>query len=361
MKSCRIRGSAHRAAPEGTCHQRVWAGPGSRTDVQSLAESGLIPRGSSQCVKTSNVLPFKPDNRASNQGGSSMRIRHRLTSAWAGILTAATLCGATARAELPAEKLFFLPNLQSDLRPTVERPMALGLRGQLKAPAPTWTDSGLWATRPEKLWGLSTVAAAGQPVWDPSTNAWYAWAMGMLVEVRPDGSLPVVLDSLPGHDFDLRVAARRVVYRDPEKDEIVLVDLDTGARKRLMQGWQFFNPRLSPDGSKVLVAESRAGGGHTWLVPVDGAPKDLGQSYHASWHPDGKQIAFVRLVHDGRVISASTLFLMDVHTRFERQLAVTRAQPLTRPAISPDGASLAFVDGRTNEIYVAPMPRSEVR
>ena len=314
----------------------------------------------------SNAPALSPDNPWDRFQLETETMCTRPASKWAAaaILAAATVASSLpAAAQLPAERLLFQPNLQTDLRPTLESPMTLGVRGKLQAPAPVWTRDGLWATRPERLWGLARAQAAGLPTWDPSTRAWYAWALGALVEVRPDGSLPVVLDSLPGHDFDLRAAQGLVVYRDPARDAIVLQRLD-GAREQrvLLSGWRFFNPRFSPDGKRVVVSESRSQGGHLWLVPLEGgAPRDLGRGNEPAWHPDGKRIVFTRFENDGKRRTSSTLLSLDLRTGLTVRLAFSREPVLARPTISPDGSWIALADDDTGEVVLAPLPLKEGR
>ncbi|MGI5863705.1 MAG: TolB family protein [Myxococcales bacterium] len=292
-----------------------------------------------------------------------MRERRPTTRTIGGGLLAAVLLGALpAGAQSLQDRLVFHPNLQTDLRPTLEHPMRLGPRGELKAPEPVWTRSGLWATRPNRLWGLAKSEDAGLPVWDPTTNAWYAWSMGALVEVKPDGRLPVLLDPFPSRDFDIRAALGLVVYADPDTQQIVLQRLDGDRDKRVLLTGNFFNPRFSPDGKKVVVSESRSQGGHIWLVPLRGdAPRDLGRGNQPSWHPDSQQVFFARFENDGRRHTSSSVFQLDLRAGSPRQLAVSRDPILTRPTISPDGSWIALADEQTGELLLARLPTAERR
>jgi hypothetical protein len=233
--------------------------------------------------------------------------------------------------------------------PALAAPLKLGQTVRY----PVWTEHGLWPAAPQSRAGLEKAQPAGLPVFDPSTRAWYASAQGALVRVETDGRLVVMTDNVQGRDVDVRGALKRAVSREPN-DTIVLHGWDGApSRKVLMIGGGFFNPRFSPDGTRVLVKESRAGGGHMWLITLDGAATDLGQGYDPVWHPDGRNVVFARVTHDGLVVSAADLWVMDVQTRAERELAHTAGVAEVQPAISPDGRWVAFADGRTGEGYVA--------
>ena len=59
-----------------------------------------------------------------------------------------------------------------------------------------------------------------------------------------------------------------------------------------------FNPRYSPDGSRILFSSRRSGFLEIWTCDSDGTnPRQLtflehGQTWHAEWSPGGKQVAF---------------------------------------------------------------------
>lgn len=236
---------------------------------------------------------------------------------------------------------------------SLAHPMRLDVRAEGSPLKPLWTKDGLFATPPAGLRGLAKAAHSGIPAWDPSSQAWYAMAEGALVRVEDGGALTVVVDGVQGVDVDFRASKGLAVSREPD-DTIVLWKVG-GGRKVLLSGPQYFRPRFSPDGSRVLVAESRAGGGHTWLVDLEGAATDLGQGYFATWHPDGKSLVFVRVATDGHVIESSTVHQLDLATRRERLLASTRAPALLEPAVSPDGRFVAFSAAREDAVLVAPL------
>lgn len=235
---------------------------------------------------------------------------------------------------------------------SIEHPYRLAATFE-RAPRPAWTRAGLVADVPEAPFGLAGSAKPGMPAYDASADAWFATSEGCLVRLEPDGSLPVVVDGPQGIDLDVRAAKGVAVTREPD-DTIVLWRFG-GGRTVLLSGPQYFRPRFSPDGTRVLVAESRASGGHSWVVDLDGKAVDLGQSIGATWHPDGKRVVFVRTVHDGYVVLSSTVHVLELATRRERLLGRTQAPPLLEPAVSPDGRLVAFRSATDDAVLVAPL------
>ncbi|HEY3450379.1 MAG TPA: hypothetical protein VGK67_28755 [Myxococcales bacterium] len=288
-----------------------------------------------------------------------------MTSKRIFVLTVAMLLGQAgfASAQGTSDRWLLHPDLQARRTASLDEPLSLG-RSESARPQPVWTAEGLWQTRPAGLRGLSKLAAeatpANDPVWDPSSQAWFAFAYGALVRVEADGRLPVVLANLPGHDFDVRAGHGLVVCRDSAKDRIVLLKTGSAGQERvLLEGGGFYNPRFSPDGSQVLVSQLKNGGGHLWLVSTaSGQARDLGEGYEPVWKPDGKQALLLRVTDDGERLTSSSLFLLDPATGAVRLLAAPRRHIVTRPALSPDGAWLAFVDSESQQVMVARLPEA---
>jgi hypothetical protein len=239
--------------------------------------------------------------------------------------------------------------------PSLERPLRVQT-GNAKLTRPLWSNEGLWPAVPTALRGLATVERCGFPVYDASSRAWYAAANGALVELRPDGRLPVVIGAaLQGRDIDVRARAGVLVSREPDHTIVLLRWADGEVRQRsvLISGARFFRPRLSPDGSRVLVAESRATGGHLWLLSLDGKATDLGPGYDGAWHPDGVRILFTRVSHDGHRVTAADLWQLELASGRRLQLTRTTDLAEVEPALSPDGRYLAFVDATSGDLYLA--------
>lgn len=254
-----------------------------------------------------------------------------------------------------------VPSLRADL--SLAQPLRLRLAKGVHAD-PMWSQAGLYANLPKSFAGLAGLDATGPAIYDPSSQSWYAGSRGAIVRVEHGGRLAVLVDGVQGRDVDVRGTAGVAVSREPD-DTVALVRfaergkaLATPVRSVLLRGEQFFEPRLSPDGKFVLVAESRAQGGHFWLVDLAGKARDLGQGYGAVWHPDGKRIVFMRIGHDGYRVTASELWIHDLASGREQLLGSTPGIAEVEPSVSPDGQWLAYGDALTGELCIAALPKS---
>jgi hypothetical protein len=259
------------------------------------------------------------------------------------------LLGSVAAAEerTPAMRL----EVGAELRPGLSRPLRL-TRGGDRARPPIWASKNeLWTRTPARFSGLASVGKPGTPVHD--AGGWYASANGCLVELRPDGGMPVLLHGVQGIDVDVKARHAVAVSREPDHTIVLHRWGRAPIRRVLLRGDRFHSPRLSPDGQRVLIEESRAAGGHLWLVEPSGQATDLGPGSGASWHPDGRRIIYSQLAGDGYRVTSADLFLMDVSTRRAVCLGRTPTVAEVSPVISPDGERVAFVDARSGELYLA--------
>jgi eukaryotic-like serine/threonine-protein kinase len=97
-------------------------------------------------------------------------------------------------------------------------------------------------------------------------------------------------------------------------------------------------PRFSPDGTSVLFIHSQ--GGSTSLQRITFLGNDphkvVEDAEQGDWSPDGKQIAFIRLLHQqDKILSA--LFLIDAAGGAERELTRFEGELVGFPRWSPDG------------------------
>jgi Tol biopolymer transport system component len=106
-------------------------------------------------------------------------------------------------------------------------------------------------------------------------------------------------------------------------------------------------PRFSPDGSDVLFlrAEGRTQAAYR-VALVGGEPRKLaGNLNDADWSPDGRLLAFTRL--PGAAEGIATLGVVDLRDGTESMLFEVRQLDLTQPRWSPDGQSIAVIEGDT--------------
>ena len=226
-------------------------------------------------------------------------------------------------------------------------------------PDPFFAQGRLHVAPPKMLHGLEKVEKPGLPVFDPGSGAWYASANGQLVRVEADGRLVVIADDIQGLDVDVRAAQGLAVSREGG-ERIVLHRFGAWgcSHTTVLTGEGFFYPRFSPDGSRILVVESRSEGGHMWITDLDGATWDVGQGYGASWLPDSSGIVFARTTNDRVRITSGELWRLDLAVGREVRLTDTAAYAETEPVVTPDGAHVVFVDGLTGAVMMTRLPAS---
>jgi hypothetical protein len=127
-------------------------------------------------------------------------------------------------------------------------------------------------------------------------------------------------------------------------DDLYLLDLESGRRRRLTRGERATDPDLGPDG-RTAVYVRRAGGGELALVR-----RDLeGGEAEVLFARAGAQVFMPRIARDGRVA-------FELHEGGRRDLAVWREGRVERvtdddaldtgPAWTPDGRFLLFASDR---------------
>ncbi|HVS32022.1 MAG TPA: protein kinase [Thermoanaerobaculia bacterium] len=131
--------------------------------------------------------------------------------------------------------------------------------------------------------------------------------------------------------------------RAAEDGELVLVDRAGGIRPLPPSPRAFQQPRLSPDGSLIVVTVNEAWNSDLWLYDIG---RDAwtrltndARSEYAIWSPDGK-----RIVYSSNRAGSYNLFVLGVDgSEAPRQISVGRKWPFAS-SWSPDGRQLAVVE-----------------
>jgi hypothetical protein len=116
-----------------------------------------------------------------------------------------------------------------------------------------------------------------------------------------------------------------------------------GFTKASPRGKVFFLPVVSSDG-KRFVAECLDG--HLYLGSPDSERlEDLGPGSYPSFVREGSCLLIERTSDDGRGLTASDIFLMDLQTREVLAVTATADHLERRPRMAGDGHTLFFEDG----------------
>jgi hypothetical protein len=188
----------------------------------------------------------------------------------------------------------------------------------------------------------------------PGSGADFAWNLdGMSLHLRePDGQfaeLMVTGEKYPAAPRSERVFERdgMIIYQPDEGDPLPI----SGAHDR------FSGPRLSPDGNRVVYLGRETG---IYLVNTDGTSLiSVGRGANPSWLPDSSGIVFDVPVSDGAAVLAGDLWYAGADGREKTNLTNTPDVTESQPAVSPDGARIAFVSG--GRVMVARFVRPPVR
>ncbi|MBM3474991.1 MAG: hypothetical protein FJX75_17150 [Armatimonadetes bacterium] len=206
--------------------------------------------------------------------------------------------------------------------------------------------TGATANVSEGLW------SARSPAWSPDGKvlAFEAIEQGLndIFVCSPQRTnvtqTPDVWESSPA-----LIDANRLVYlAGPDRSDLWLLDLGTGARTKLTEKPAFHGrPVVSPDGKLIAIvaAERLAGPGDILLIDVgSGKVTNLTQAAALysppAFSPDGQTIAFC---FDGRDIggAARGLAVMPV-AGGEPKLLADDGYPLAPVSFSPDGTRIAY-------------------
>jgi Tol biopolymer transport system component len=103
------------------------------------------------------------------------------------------------------------------------------------------------------------------------------------------------------------------------------------------------NPDISPSADRVAFATSIRRVWNIGVAHIDGSNFTLfGEGSHPKWSPDGKRLAFVRVVND-----RAHIFIIDVETGSSVVQVTQGENDNSDPAWSPDGRYIVFTSNRS--------------
>ncbi len=115
------------------------------------------------------------------------------------------------------------------------------------------------------------------------------------------------------------------------------------------------------DGRRVAWSLGTVRDSRLFIYDPDQGRVALGAGTYPAWLPDGRRLIFARLQPDVKAAGPrsgyrSDLYLYDVQKKTLVQLTDTAHIAEMEPAVSPDGATVAFTDWNTGVAYLAPIP-----
>jgi Tol biopolymer transport system component len=137
--------------------------------------------------------------------------------------------------------------------------------------------------------------------------------------------------------------------------DLQLVAMQDGKESRITNDdGQYYNPLISPDGTKVAVHKGSNVYVFSLINPAE-PPVDLGAGLASGWTPDSRSlVSFMDESTDGHTVSNSELHQVFISGKKNRvQLTRTANVIEMWPSISPDGKRIAFSDEKSGDIFIA--------
>jgi imidazolonepropionase-like amidohydrolase/Tol biopolymer transport system component len=132
--------------------------------------------------------------------------------------------------------------------------------------------------------------------------------------------------------------------------DLFTVPIDGGEATALTSGIEWnFQPRYSPDGSRIAFVSDRAGGDNLWVMQADGStPRAVTDEsehlvHNPSWSPDGQYLVAKKSFMSGRSIAAGEIWMFHAGHEggglqlTERPFGDDDQKNQAEPAFSPDG------------------------
>lgn len=153
-----------------------------------------------------------------------------------------------------------------------------------------------------------------------------------------DSSGELLREALQDEHFEVK--NDNIYLKTPEGDNIALTSSED----------QYFNPRMSPDGTKVAY-QGLVGGIYIKDL-ASGAMTKVGQGDQPAWTPDGSGIVYSYTEDNGMNLTAGEIYYANASGNDVSNLTNTNGTIEINPQISPDGTKIIWNDLEGN-IYVA--------
>jgi len=191
----------------------------------------------------------------------------------------------------------------------------------------------------------------------------------------PDWRLEAIAHDVRPRSLTVGPDGRTAVFiedRDTSDLHVLNLATDGAAPERLTTGrgvmpyWEDTQPRISPDGTTVAYGQ----GDDVWLLPVTGgAPRRLVEGGGPIWLDDARLL--VSIEHEIETVRTTRMTVVNVADPFPRRLArdhdgLDALGDEEDPAVSPDGAEVAYVfvprdDLKRAEVRVVDVVTGRVR
>ena len=245
--------------------------------------------------------------------------------------------------------------------------------------SPAWSPSGRWLAvaglRGEGLYLLPVDGGPEREV-DADFRGPWRWRSEGTQDVLCFGSGDTA-EALDAETWEVRTPCETEPYDDVRGDRIHRVGgrtfysnswlgtvtiVQDGQDRTLPLDAGAWGAKVSPDGRYVAYCAGSLAKAELLLLDVAaGRTRSLGAGAHAAWYPDGLRFVYTvisRVERVGRaaLITAADLKLYDVGTGRSRFLEQTADRSEVQPAVSPDGAHIAYADWRSGAVHVRPAP-----
>jgi Tol biopolymer transport system component/imidazolonepropionase-like amidohydrolase len=178
---------------------------------------------------------------------------------------------------------------------------------------------------------------------------------------RPPGdwqSIVIDTDETTWSEVDVSPDGRALVF--DMLGDIYRVPIEGGEATPLTGGIEWdFQPRFSPDGSRIAFISDRGGADNLWVMNADGSrPRAITEEtehlvHNPWWSPDGQYIAAKKDFTSTRSIPAGEIWLCHVGggqglQLVERPLKDKDQKTIAEPSFSPDGRYVYFSQDTTS-------------